>query len=207
MAAQPDAVGRFVAGFDANRLPRLEVVALDEAQEGLVLIDDAGDGHGSVERAGKQALDVLRPERAFRIGNRVAMRIRGRASQHFVDAVDQPVRDHVLQLLRLVVHLVPPEAEHAHEEQLDQPVTADDHGGEFLAGGRQRHARVGLVEHEARLRQRLHHRCRSAWRDVKGGREVPHRQQPLPGGQARAPEVDGLQIVFDRARRKHGDPP
>ena len=55
-AADAHAVGCGIALLDRDRLSRLEVVLLDEAQEVFVLIDDAGHGDRGVERAGQQRL-------------------------------------------------------------------------------------------------------------------------------------------------------
>ena len=80
--------------------------------------------------------------------NRIAVRIELRMPEHLVDALDQPIRDDVLHLLRVVVDLVPVHAHDLHEEQLDQAVTTEHARGEFFAGGRQAHAVVRLVADE-----------------------------------------------------------
>ncbi len=58
--------------------------------------------------------------------NRIAVRIVCRMAQHFVDPLDQPLGDDVLQLLGVVVHLVPAHAHHLHEKEFDEPVTPQD---------------------------------------------------------------------------------
>ena len=50
-ALQLDAVRHFIPRFHFNRLSRLQVMALDEAQERRVLIGDARDDHRRVHRA------------------------------------------------------------------------------------------------------------------------------------------------------------
>ncbi len=66
--------------------------------------------------------------------NRIAVRIELRAAEHFVDALDQSIRHHVLHLLGIVMDLVPVHAHHLHQEQLDQAMAAQDAGGECFAG-------------------------------------------------------------------------
>ena len=108
---------------------------LDEAQEVAVLIADPLDRDRSVEGTGHQRV-VLRPaDGALRIRNRIAVRIDGRASEHFVDPFDQTIRYRVLEMLRFIVDFGPTHPHHLHEEQLNQPVTPEDEGGELLAGG------------------------------------------------------------------------
>ena len=54
-------------------------------------------------------------------------------------------RRDVLELLSFIVNLVPAEPHRLHEEQLDQPVPAEDESRKLLACRRERHPRVGLV--------------------------------------------------------------
>ena len=56
-------------------------------------------------RSAGSALPAALPP--LRIGDRVAVRVDLRPAEHLVDAIDQPLADHVLELLGLVVHLVP----------------------------------------------------------------------------------------------------
>ena len=203
IVAAPDAnaVGCGIAFLDRDRLSRFQVVVLDEAQEVLVLIDDARHGDLGVERARQQRLDLLRLDEAFSVGNRIAVRVGLRPAQHRVHAIDEPIADGVLELFGLVVHFVPRVAHHLHQEELDQSMTTGDECGEFLSGLGQRHAGVRFVFDESRLRQRLDHRRRRAGRDVEGGGQLAHRQQPLWRVQAVRADVDGFEVVLDGARR------
>ena len=197
-------VGRGVARFDLDRLSRLQAVAFDEAQERRILIGDAR--HASAARrsgtsAGcRGAAATIVP---FGGRNGIAVRIVRRPSEHLVDALDQPLRHDVFELLGLVVHLGPAHAHHLHEKQLDEPVTPQHQAGQLLAGRRQPHAAVRLVLGEARLRQRLHHRRRGAGRDAERRRHLSHRHEPRVGRQRRLALVDGLEVVLDGARRQH----
>jgi hypothetical protein len=47
-----------VAALDLDRLTRLEIVALDEAQERRILIGDAGDAQRRAELARQQVVEV-----------------------------------------------------------------------------------------------------------------------------------------------------
>ena len=60
LAAHAHAVGRGVAILDLDRFARLEVVLLDEAQEHLVLVDHARDGHRRSQWTRQEALGFLR---------------------------------------------------------------------------------------------------------------------------------------------------
>ena len=178
-AAHANAVGCGIALLDRDRLARFQVVVLDEAQEVLVLIDDARHGDRSVERTRQQRLELLRLDQAFGVGNRIAVRIGLRPAQHGVHAIDKAIADGVFELLGLVVHFVPRVAHHLDQEELDQSMTTGDESGEFLPGLGQCHPGVGLVLDQPRLRERLDHRRCRAGRDVESRRQLTHRQQPL----------------------------
>ena len=77
---------------------------------------------GSASQSTRRRRDV---ERAVRAGDRVAVRVPARVAQLGGDALDEQVRDGVLEHLGLVVHLVPAVAEHLDEERLDEPVPPD----------------------------------------------------------------------------------
>ena len=95
---------------------------------------------------------------------------------------------------------------HDEAEQLDEPVPPQHQRRELLAGRRQRDTGVGLVLHEARLGERLHHRGGGAGRHAERGGELPHWQQPLSRLEGVHAEVDRLQIVLNSARRQHFRP-
>ena len=201
---QPHAVRRLVALLDLHRFTRLQIAALDEPEELLVLIDDARDRHPRAERAGEQRLRLLLLDHALGVRNRIAVGIDLGASEHLVHPVDQPVGHDVLELFGFLVHFVPSKPHHLHEEQLDQPMAPQDERGQPPPRPRQRDARVRLVIHQSRFRQRLHHRRRGAGGDAERRGELSHRQQArLPAGVAARAEVDGLQVVLDGARRQH----
>ena len=130
------------------------MVALDEPEEHLVLIEDARDRHRRMHRTRKQSLHGFPLHDAFRIRNRIAVRIGFGSPEHFVHAVDQAVRYRVLELLRFLVHFVPAVAHHLHEKQLDHAMAADDERRELFARLRQRDAGIWLIADEPGLRQR-----------------------------------------------------
>ena len=204
LAAQPHAVGRLVALLDLHRLAGLQVVALHEAEELLVLIDDARDGHARAHRARQERLRLLLLDHPFGVRNGIPMRIDLGTSEHLVHAIDEAVGDDMLEQFRFVVHFVPAEAHYLHEKQLHETMPPQDAGGEPPPRARQRHAGIRLVIHQPGFRQRLDHRRRGPRGDGERGGELSHRQQArLPAGVAARAEVDGLQVVLDGARRQH----
>ena len=146
--SEPHAVGHFVTLFDFDDAAWLQVVAFDEVQKRAVLVGHAADGHPGMNRAGQQRVVLTTVERAMRVGDGIAVRVELRPSQHLVDPIDEPFRNRVLEMFRFVMHLRPAHAHHFHQEQLDQAMPAQDHGGQLLAGRGQPDARVGLVFHE-----------------------------------------------------------
>ena len=134
------------------------------------------------DRTGEQAVQLARRDRAVRVGNRVAVRVVRRMTEHLVDPLDQPLGDDVFELLRLVVHFGPAHAHHLHQKELDEPVTPQHETGELFAGRRQPHAAVGLVLGEPRLGERLDHRRGRARRDAERRGDLAHRHQAVPAG-------------------------
>ena len=126
-----------------------------------------------------------------------------RPAEHLVHAIDQTIRHHVLELLRLVVNFVPPVPHDSDEEQLDHPMTPHNQRRELLAGLRQCDAGVRLVFDETRLRERLHHRRGRPGGNAERGREVAHGQESIRVAQRAYPEVNRLQVVLNRAGRQH----
>ena len=133
-AFEAHAVRHFVARLDLDGLTGLEVMALEEPQEGRILIGDARHGDARVQRAGQQRIE--RPLRKLALGGRngIAVGIHFGMSQHVVDALHQPIRHDVLQLLRIVVDFVPAHAHHLHQEQLHQAMAPQHARGELFAG-------------------------------------------------------------------------
>ena len=122
---------------------------LDEAQERRVLIGDTRHGDGCVKRAGQERLERSMGEVPVCVRDGITMRVEGRPSEHVVHAFDQAIGHHMLHLLGIVVDLVPAHAHHLHQEQLDEAVTAQHTGGEFLTRAGQADTVVGLVGHQA----------------------------------------------------------
>ena len=108
------------------------MVPIEEAEERAVLIDDARHRHRRADRAGHQALRLLRLHLTLGVRDRVAVRIDLGTPEHLVHPVDQPIRDDVLELFGLVVHLVPGVAHDPHEEELHEPVAPQHERGELV---------------------------------------------------------------------------
>jgi len=179
------------------------VVLLDEAQERRFLIGDARHRQALAQRAGEQRVELVARHVTVGLRDGIAMRVRFGPPQHLVDALDEAVGHDVLELFGLVVHLVPAEPHHPHEEQLDQPMPPEDQRRKLLARGAEPHAVVGLVFHQAGFGQGLHHGGGRARRHAQSRRQLTHRQEALPLGQVPLAKVDGLQVVLDGAGRKH----
>ncbi len=86
------------------------------------------------------------------------MGIGRRTAEHFVDPLDQPVGNGVLEMFGLLVNFGPAHPHHLHKEELDQPVAAQDARRELLASVGQPDAGIRFVPHQPRLSQSLHHR-------------------------------------------------
>jgi len=136
------------------------------------------------------------------IGNRIAVRIDFRESQHFVHPGDEAIRHDMLEVLGLVVHFLPPEAHDPYEKQLDQPVPPQHERRQREPGRAEADPVVGLVVDQARLGQRLDHGRGRAGHDPEGRRQLAH-GQPVVVWALCGAEVDGLEIVLDGAGRKH----
>ncbi len=130
------------------------------------------------------------------------MRVRRGTTQHVIHALDETVRHDMLQLLGLVVNFRPTHSHDLDEEQLDEPVAAQNQHRELFTSRRQAHSAVRLIPHQARLGQRLHHCGGRPWRDAEGVGDLPHRDQVV-GQQGDFVLIDGLQVVLDRARGQH----
>ena len=73
------------------------------------------------------------------------MRVDLGTSEHFVHPIDQAIGDDVLQQLRLLMHFVPAQPHHLHEEQFHETMSPEDERGEPPAGSGERDAGVRLV--------------------------------------------------------------
>lgn len=193
------AVGTLVARLHANLLSRLQLVAVEKAQESGVLVGHAPHHQRHVERTGQQRVQLAVRDGAMGIRNRIAVRIHARPAQHGVHALDEPLGDRVFELLGFVVHLVPAHPHDIDEKQLDETVPPYDERGEPLAGRRQLHSRIRLVDNEPRLRQRLHHRRRRPRCDPHRRGELTHRHEIIGIGQRKLLLVNHFQVIFDRA--------
>jgi len=88
------------------------------------------------------------------------VRVVRREAERTVDARLELLRDHVLEPVGLVVHVVDVEPEGLGEVELDQAVVADHLERDLLARRRQPGAAVGLVLDQPERSELLDHRRR-----------------------------------------------
>ncbi len=203
-ALHPHAVGRLVARLDPELLSGLEAARFQEPQERRVLIGHPRDGQRHADRTRQQVLHLAVGDDALGIRDRVAVRVHFRVAEHLVHAFDEPLRDDVLELLRLVVHFVPAHPHHLHQEQLDEPVPPDDQPRQPFPRRREPNSGIRFVVHQPRLRQRLDHRRRAAGGDPDGRGEGAHLDERAARRQGQLLQVDVLEVVLDGAGWKHG---
>jgi hypothetical protein len=86
--------------------------------------------------------------------------VAGREAERAVDARLELVGEVVLEPFRLLVHLIPREAERLHEVELEQPGVAHNLERHALAGGGERGAVVALLDDQPEGRELLQHRRR-----------------------------------------------
>jgi len=131
------------------------------------------------------------------------MRIDFGTAEHFVHSLDQSVRDDVFELFRLVVHLVPAQAHHLHQKQLDQAMASDYQRRQPFSGPGQPDSCIRRVMDEARIRKCLDHRRGRAGRHAHAHGEVPHRHQAIRVAQPNLLSMNDFNVVLDGAGRDH----
>jgi len=117
-----------------------------------------------------------------------------RVPERAVDARLQLLRDHVLEPVRFVVHVVDVQPERLREVELEQAVMADHLDRDALAGLGEPSAAVGLVVEEPERAELLQHRGRRRGRDPLVARNRSDGHAPLRVLKL----VDRLQVVLDR---------
>src|SRR2546425_2849045 len=122
----------------------------------------------------------------------MAVGVELRPAQQLEDALLHPLRDHMLEALRLVVDLVPAVAEHADQKDLQQAVMADQLQGDFAAVRSELLAAVAVVFDQALGRQAGDHLADARRRDAEALRQVPGRDRPAVA----AEQVEGFEVVL-----------
>ena len=204
LPAKPHGIGGSVPRFDFDGLAWFQLVVLHETQKRRILIGDAGDAQRRANGAGEERVELAAGNRPIGIGDRIAVRVVRGMTEHFVDPLDQPFGDDVLELLRFIVDLGPAHTHHLHQKQLHEAMAAQDETRQLLARGGQADPGVGLVLRQAGLRQRLHHGGRRARRNPQRGSDLPHRHESICAGQGRLSLINRFQVILDGARREHG---
>ena len=117
----------------------------------------------------------------------------------------KPIGDDVLEQLRLFVNFVPAEAHDLDEEQLDEPMAPQDECGEPLAGARQRDPGVRLVftSPDSASVLTIVVAVPGVTPNAAASWPIGSRRGSDPCGAGRT-QINGLEIVLDRAGRQHG---
>ena len=157
---------------------------------GLVLV--AQHAHRRAHRDGHERHARL----ARRIADRVAVRAGRDADEQRAHALLEVLGDAVLERVRLLVHLVPGDAEDLHEEGLDQAVARDDAAGRLLAHRRERQALALVAHDEAVVDEAPHHLERRGLRDADRAGEVGLRR--VDARLVHPEEL--LEVLLDRRR-------
>lgn len=100
---------------------------------------------------------IITAHESLVVGNRIAMRIPRRQSEHFIDAVDEPLADRMLEHLGLFVNLGPIEIQNFDEERFKQPVTAENLHHRAVAGVAENNPLARPIIDEALPLKLLHH--------------------------------------------------
>src|SRR5713226_1040091 len=126
-----------------------KTAAVELAQLGGIVVRDALDDHLLARAALMQRALARRPHLAGDARDGVAVRVELRAAEQLEDSLLHPLRDHMLEALRLLVNLVPAVAEHPDEEHLQEPVVPDQLEGHLPALARQLLTAVPVVLDQA----------------------------------------------------------
>src|SRR6185503_6449353 len=81
-AAHLHRVGGGIAALDRDGLPRLQMIVFDEAEKRWILIGNSRYAQRHPNRTAQEAFEMIRADRAFRRGNRIAMWIMRGTSEH-----------------------------------------------------------------------------------------------------------------------------
>jgi hypothetical protein len=166
---------------------------------GLTLVDPADLDRLTHRHVGQGRAGQL-GQRAIRGRDRIAMRIRHGVSERGGHALDQRVRDRVLEALGLGMYRVPAVAEKPDQIGLDQPMTTHHPQRRQPPRLGQLDTLVGDVLEQTKLRETLDHAADGRRRqlqqvgDVAGGGKTAFRAEP----------VDRLEIILDRAGERVG---
>ena len=160
-----------------------------------IAIGDASDAAGSTGFEVDQGGEILLGHLSVGAGDGGAVGIDFGAAEQFIDAVDEAVGDGVFELFGVSVDFIPAEAEGLNEEQLDESVSANDAGGELVAGGGELDAVVGSMFDEALGGELGEHAADGA------ASEAESLGERIGGGllAGEAELVDGFDVIFHRA--------
>jgi hypothetical protein len=124
------------------------------------------------------------------------VRIELRIAELRGDPLGEPVRQHVLEQLRLLVDEVPRDVEHLDEQQLEQAVVAERAQRDAAALVGEADAAVALVLEQAQLVEAAQHARHRSGGDAEALGERVRGNRSL---QPRLKRVDRLEVVLDGA--------
>src|SRR5581483_100166 len=181
LALDPDLDRRLVFARGDHRDPRArqEAAALELAKPLGVVVGDTLDDHLLARGAVAEGPLADRPDLARKGGDGVAVRVELGPAEKLEDALLHPLRDDVLEALRLVVNLVPAVAENADEEHLEQPVMTDELECDLATLGRQLLAAISVVLDEALRGKARDHLAHARRRDAESLGQLTRRDRAL----------------------------
>src|SRR5205823_3057729 len=183
---------KLAAGHNHDARSGHQAAALELAQLDRVVVGDPLDRDLLARTAFAERAVADGRQLAGERRDGMAVGVELRPAQQLEDALLHPLRDHVLEALRLVVDLVPAVAEHADQKDLQQAVVADQLQGDFAAVRGELLAAVAVVFDQALGGQAGDHLADARRRDAEALGEVPGRDRPAVA----AEQVEGFEVVL-----------
>ena len=175
---------------------RRDAALAQEPEHGRVGVGNADERAALTGLEGIEAAALVRRHGQLAARDRIAVRVEGRIAELRGDQLLQLLGEDVLQHLRLGVDFVPGHAEALHEEELEQPMVADDLERDAGAVLGEADPAVGLVLDETEGRQLGQHPGDRGGADLQPLRERRRRHGALAGVE----RVDRLDVVLDGGR-------
>jgi hypothetical protein len=177
-------------------LPQSEAFFLEPSQKCRVFIRHAHNSIGSITHA-RQRNRLAGRYLAGKVRNRVAMRIMGRMTEHFVHSGQQSIRYNMLEDFRLFVNLGPVELHDLRKKQLYQPMPPNHLESLRLARLEQTKPTTRSVINQPSLMEMAHHDRDRSWSDLQLAGNLAHGYHAAP---TLFPKMkDSFEVVFNGA--------